>query len=61
MEKMETVVNRSTNPFLTLALFGAIIVGVVFTGSHFSQRNSAARELEAAMRDTVTAVSTVSP
>ena len=62
MENTDNViaVNTGTNPLLTVALFLSIIAGVIFAGSHFSQRHSAAKELEAAMADTVSVVSSIS-
>lgn len=57
-ENDSAVMTRSgTNPLLTVVLFLAIIAGVIFTGSHFSKMNSAARELEAAVGDTMSVAS----
>ncbi len=58
MENTEAVIvtRSTTNPLLTIVLFLAIIFSVVFAGSHFSQRNSNARALEAALLDPVSAI-----
>ena len=61
MENTESpnVIKIGTNPFVTLALFLAVIAGVVTAGTHFSHRHSAARELEAVMENSATAAGTM--